>query len=65
MEFFDSHAHYNAEQFDEDREDIINKLYKEDITKVVVPGYSLESSKKAIEIVKNVEYMYAICRNIS
>ena len=27
MELFDSHAHYNDEKFDNDREEIIQKIY--------------------------------------
>ena len=29
MELFDSHAHYNDEKFEEDRQDIIKKIYDE------------------------------------
>ena len=32
VEFFDSHAHYNDEKFNEDREEIIEKIYSADIT---------------------------------
>ena len=32
MEFFDSHSHFNDEKFNEDREEIINLIYKENIT---------------------------------
>ena len=27
MELFDSHAHYNDEKFDNDREELIDKIY--------------------------------------
>ena len=59
MEFFDSHAHYNDEQFE--NENIIEQLYKEGITKIVIPGYSLQSSKKALEIAKKYSFVYATC----
>jgi len=59
MELFDSHAHYNDEKFEEDRENIIREIYNSGITKIINAGYSLESSKKAIEIAKNYEFMYA------
>ena len=61
MEFFDSHAHYNDERFKEDQEEIIKKIYEENITKVVVAGYSVQSSKEAIELAKKHEFIYAIC----
>ena len=59
MEFFDSHSHLNDEQFDEDRLDIINKYKSENITKFLTCGYSLEGSKKAIEIADNYDFTYA------
>ncbi len=57
MEFFDSHAHYNDEKFDQDRESLIQKIYEDEITRIINAGYSIESSKKAIEIAKNYEFM--------
>lgn len=58
MEFFDSHAHYNDERFEENRDELIKEIYSEGITKIVNVGYSLESSKKAIEIADNYDFMY-------
>ncbi len=61
MEFFDTHAHYNDEKFDEDREQIIQETYKSGISKFVVAGYNIESSKKSIELSNKYEFMYSIC----
>lgn len=61
MEFFDSHSHYNDEKFDEDRNEIITKTYKEGITKFICVGYDIQSSKKSIEIANKYEYIYSIC----
>ena len=59
MEFFDSHCHFNDEKFDNDREQIIKKIYSEDITKMTCVGYNIESSKWAVEISNNYDFMYA------
>ena len=59
MELFDSHAHYNDEKFEADREEVLSKIYKSGVTKIVNAGYSLESSKKAIEIANKHEFIYA------
>ena len=59
MELLDSHAHYNDEKFEDDREAIIKDIYNSGVTTIINAGYSLESSKKAIEIAKNYEFMYA------
>lgn len=61
MEFFDSHAHYNDEKFVNDQEEIIKKIYEENITKVVVAGYNVKSSKDAVELAKKHDFIYAIC----
>lgn len=58
MELFDSHAHYNDEKF-EGEESIIEEIYKEGITRLITAGYSLETTKKAIQIAKRYEFVYA------
>jgi len=59
MGFFDSHSHLNDEKFDEDRAEVINDLKKENITRFITNGYSLDGSKKAIEIAENCDFTYA------
>lgn len=61
MEFFDSHSHYNDKKFDEDREQILEEIYKAGVTKVIVAGYDINSSKKAVDLSKKYKYIYAIC----
>lgn len=61
MNFFDSHAHYNDERFDDIKDELIKKMYKNEITNIVCAGYSLEGSKKAIEIANSYPHIYATC----
>jgi len=61
MKFFDSHAHLNDEKFDEDRDELIEKIHNDKIEKFITAGYSIESSKKAIELCKKYKFMYPIC----
>ena len=61
MEFLDSHAHLDDEAFEEDREQVIAEIKKAGITKVISAGYSLEGSKKAIELSKKYDFIYATC----
>jgi len=59
--FFDTHAHYNDEKFDIDRDNIIKEVYKNDITRIVCASYNLESSKMAIQLSEKYDYIYATC----
>lgn len=61
MEFFDSHAHLDDKKFDEDREKIIYNIKQDGITRFVSAGYSIESSKKAVQLANTYEYIYATC----
>ena len=60
MEFFDSHAHYNDEKFDIDREEIISQTLSNGVSNFIVAGYNLDSSKKAVKIAGDYESVYAI-----
>lgn len=60
MELFDTHAHYNDEKFDNDRDKIIEEIYMSGVTRFVTAGYSIDSSKIAIEISKKYQYIYTI-----
>ena len=61
MEYFDSHAHYNDEKFEIDRDDLLKDVYKEGITRVVCAGYKLEQSEFAVNLAKEIHFMYATC----
>ena len=60
MKLFDSHAHLDDERFNEDREVLISQIHEE-IEGFVSAGYSLEGSKKAVELSKKYEYIYTTC----
>ena len=60
MGFFDSHSHLNDEKFDEDRDKVIKEIYESGTTNFVTAGYSVDSSKKAIDIANNYDFIYAI-----
>ena len=57
MELFDSHAHYNDEKFEKDRDEIIHEIYDSGVTRFICAGYSLESSVKALEIANKYEFI--------
>lgn len=61
IKLFDSHSHLNDEKFDEDREELIKEISKNDNLEFVTAGYNLEGSKKAIDISNKYKNIYATC----
>lgn len=55
---FDTHAHYDDNAFDEDREELINELLNQGIEKVVNVGASMDSCKRTIELVRKYPFFY-------
>ena len=49
---FDSHAHYNDERFDDDRDVLLPYLLSNGICGIINCGDDIESSKKSIELSK-------------
>jgi TatD DNase family protein len=56
---FDTHAHYDDEQFDSDRDQLLDSLIPGGISLVVDPGSDLKSSRKALEIAESRDFVYA------
>ena len=56
---FDTHAHYDAEQFDKDRKEILQNLPNYDVSLVIDPGCDGISSRSALDISEKYEYIYA------
>ncbi len=59
MPLFDTHAHYDAEQFDEDRETVLASLPQSDVGLVVNPGCDLATSRVAVSLAEKYDYIYA------
>lgn len=55
---FDTHAHYDDEAFDQDREALLEVLPKNGIARVVNVGSSLESCRRTIELMGRHDYIY-------
>ena len=50
LTLFDTHAHYDARQFDPDRDQVLSALPGQGVELVVNPGCDLNSSRKAVEL---------------
>ena len=60
MELFDSHCHLDDEKFSEDRQAVIENIFSSKVTKLISAGYSLESSKRALELANNYSQIYTV-----
>lgn len=58
IDIFDTHAHYDDEAFDEDREQLLADLPKQGIGRVVNIGASLASCKRTLELMDKYDYIY-------
>lgn len=56
---FDTHAHYDDEQFDIDREELLGKMQEAGIETIVDVGASIETTKKALELAHRYNFIYA------
>ena len=56
---FDTHAHYDNVRFDSDREELLGSLPENGVGLVVNPGCDLRSSRKALDMARRWDHMYA------
>ena len=56
---FDTHAHYDDEQFDIDRKELLHSMKDAGIDHIVDVGASLETTRKALELAHEYDFIYA------
>lgn len=56
---FDSHAHYDDEQFDTDRAELLGSFKEKGISGVVCCGVNIETSEFAVELSHKYDFMYS------
>lgn len=57
--YFDTHAHYDDKQFDNDRHELLSSLPGKGVELVVLPGCDIDSSRQAVAIAEDYDYIYA------
>jgi len=56
---FDSHAHYDADQFDEDREELLNSMQEKGIGTILNVGADWDSVTEVVELAQKYPHVYA------
>lgn len=59
MKIFDSHAHYDDESFNEDRDLVINELKESGVIGVLNCGASIEGTRASVELADKYDFFYA------
>ena len=57
--YFDTHAHYDDEQFDADRDSLLTQMHREGVDLILVPGCSMQSSRAAVGLSEAFPFVYA------
>ncbi|MGX9292747.1 TatD family hydrolase [Bacillus sp. A015] len=56
---FDTHAHLNAEQYNEDLEQVIERAKSEKVEKIVVVGFDRPTITRAMELIEEYDFIFA------
>ena len=56
---FDTHAHYDDEAFDEDRDEVLTSLRERGVGTVVNVGASMEGSRRSVSLSEEYEFVYS------
>lgn len=55
---FDTHAHYDDEAFDADREALLGSMAAGGVGRIVNVGASMETSEKTVELIQQYDFLY-------
>ncbi|MBU9674703.1 TatD family hydrolase [Planococcus sp. CP5-4] len=58
--FIDTHVHLNADQYDEDLQEVIDRALNSKVEKMVVIGFDRKTIKRAIELAEHYDFIYAV-----
>lgn len=56
----DTHAHLDVEQFDQDRQEVIDRIRKAGFRAIINASFDLASSKRSVELAKKYSFIYAL-----
>lgn len=58
--FIDTHVHLNADQYDEDLNEVIDRALENNVTKMIVIGFDRKTIQRAMELAEKHEFIYAV-----
>ncbi len=57
--YFDTHAHYDDEQFDNDRDELLSSMPGRGVELILNPGCDIISSETAVDLARRFDFVYA------
>jgi TatD DNase family protein len=54
----DSHAHYDDEKFDADRDEVLERIQNQGVIRVVNPASNMASARKCLGLAKQYDFLY-------
>lgn len=58
--FIDTHVHLNADQYDEDLKEVINRALESNVTKMIVIGFDRKTIERAMVLAEQYDFIYAV-----
>ncbi|MFY3791365.1 TatD family hydrolase [Ureibacillus sp. MALMAid1270] len=58
--FIDTHVHLNADQYDEDLHEVIDRALEAKVEKMVVVGFDRKTIERAMKLVDDYDFIYAV-----
>ncbi len=58
--YIDTHVHLNADQYDEDLQEVIDRALKSKVEKMVVIGFDRKTITRAIDLAERYDFIYAV-----
>jgi TatD DNase family protein len=59
MVFTDTHCHLDFEKFDVDRPEVLNRAWEAGLTRILIPGIDLSSSRSAVKLAESHPNLFA------
>lgn len=58
--FIDTHVHLNADQYDEDLQEVIDRAIAANVERMVVIGFDKKTIERAMQLIEDYDFIYAV-----
>ncbi len=59
IEIIDTHAHLDMPEFDQDRDEVINRAWENGVTAIITIGINMESNRRAVKLAEQYPFILA------